>query len=47
LAFTNPNKVEPILNQDWLVVAYHRDVEIPLPDREVLLRLLAHEKMPD
>ncbi len=33
-------------NRDWLVIAYNRDADIPLPDREVLLRLLAHERMP-
>ena len=40
-------RFEPTLNQDWLVIAYHRDADIPLPEREVLLRLFAHEKMPE
>lgn len=34
-------------NKDWLVIAYSHDASIPLPDREVLLRLRAHENIPD
>jgi hypothetical protein len=40
-------RFEPISNQDWLVTAYNRDADIPPPDRETLLRLFAHEKMPE
>jgi hypothetical protein len=40
-------RFEPMFNKDWLVIAYHRDANIPLPDNEVLLRLLAHEKTPE
>jgi len=37
----------PTFKRDWLVVAYNRDADIPLPEREVLLRLLAHESIPE
>lgn len=35
------------LNRDYIVIAYSRDADIPLPDREALLRLFAHEKTPE
>jgi hypothetical protein len=41
------HRLENIFNQDWLVVAYSRESKVPLPEREVLLRLFAHENMPD
>ena len=34
-------------NQDWLVIAYNRNSRVPLPEKEVLLRLYARERMPD
>jgi hypothetical protein len=40
-------RLEAASNKDWLVIAYNRDADVPLCEREVLLRLLAHEKMPD
>ena len=40
-------RFESIFNQDWLVIAYHRNADIPLADREILLHLLAHEKLPE
>jgi hypothetical protein len=33
-------------NKDWLVVAYNRESRVPLPDKEVILRLCAHEDIP-
>jgi hypothetical protein len=36
-----------LFEQDWLVIAYSRGAHVPLPEREALLRLFAHEKMPD
>jgi hypothetical protein len=36
-------RLEPIPNKDWLVVAYSNESKVPLPDREVLLRLRAEE----
>lgn len=40
-------RFESALHQDWIVVAYSRDANIPQADREVLLRLFAHEEMPE
>jgi hypothetical protein len=40
-------RFESVLNRDYIVIAYSRDADIPLPDREVLLRLFAHEKPPE
>lgn len=34
-------------NKDWLVIAYNRNADVPTREREVLLRLLAHEELPD
>jgi len=34
-------------NKDWLVVAYNRQPRVPLLEKPVLLRLCAHEKLPD
>lgn len=35
------------LNQDWLVIAYKKQADVPLRDKEVLLHLLAHENVPE
>jgi hypothetical protein len=40
-------RLEPTFNQDWLVIAYSRGAKVPLPGRDVILRLCAHEKPPD
>ena len=40
-------RLEQPANKDWLVVAYSRESRVPLPDKETLLRLHAHERMPD
>lgn len=40
-------RLETSRNKDWLVIAYTREVSVPLPDRKDLLSLLAHEKSPD
>jgi hypothetical protein len=40
-------RLEESSNKDWLVVAYSRDEKVPLHTREILLSLLAHEKLPD
>jgi hypothetical protein len=40
-------RLETTFNQDWLVIAYSRDAQVPLPKRDVILRLRAHEKMPE
>ena len=33
--------------RDWLVVAYNRQPRVPLPEKTILLRLCAHERLPD
>jgi hypothetical protein len=40
-------RLESIFNQDWLVIAYSGGAKIPLQEKEVLLRLFAHEKIPE
>ena len=40
-------RLEAACNKDWLVIAYSRDADVPLHDRDILLRLFAHEDMPD
>ena len=40
-------RLESKPNKDWLVVAYISDAKVPLPDREVLLRLRAREDVPE
>jgi hypothetical protein len=39
-------RLEQPANKDWLVVAYNRESRVPLPEREVLLRLCAHKRIP-
>ena len=34
-------------NKNWLVIAYSRDAKVPLPDRDIILTLRAHEGIPD
>jgi hypothetical protein len=34
-------------NKDWLVVAYNREVKVPLETRAAILHLIAHETLPD
>ena len=41
------HRLESTPNKDWLVIAYSHEARIPLPDRDVVLRLQAHEKIPD
>jgi hypothetical protein len=40
-------RLELPANKDWLVVAYNRQLRVPLLEKPVLLRLCVHEKMPD
>jgi len=40
-------RLEASRNKDWLVIAYTREANVPLPDRKVLFNLFAHEKLPD
>ena len=40
-------RLEMPANKDWLIVAYSREARVPLPQKETLLRLYAHEKMPE
>jgi hypothetical protein len=40
-------RLEMPANKDWLVVAYNRQPRVPLPEKTVLLRLCAHERLPD
>jgi hypothetical protein len=40
-------RLETSCNKDWLVIAYTRETNVPLPDRKALLNLLAHEPLPD
>jgi hypothetical protein len=39
-------RLEMPANRDWLVVAYNQGPRVPVPMKEVLLRLYAHEKIP-
>lgn len=39
-------RLESTPSKDWLVVAYNRDSRVPLPEKEVLLRLWTHEDIP-
>jgi hypothetical protein len=40
-------RFESIHHRDWIVVAYSRNADIPLADREVLLHLFEQENFPD
>lgn len=40
-------RLEAARNQDWLVIAYNRDADVPLHERDDLLHLFAHQDMPD
>jgi hypothetical protein len=40
-------RLEMPAKKDWLVVAYNRRPRVPLPEKNALLRLCAHEKLPD
>src|SRR5690348_13372690 len=40
-------RLETPAKRDWLVVAYNRQPRVPLPDKTVLLRLCAQERLPD
>lgn len=40
-------RFEVTLNQDWLVIAYKQQADVPLRDQEILLHLLAHAKVPE
>jgi hypothetical protein len=40
-------RLEQPANKDWLIIAYNRESKIPLPEREVILHLRAHECIPD
>jgi hypothetical protein len=41
------HRLESIFNLDWLVVAYSRESKVPLPEKEVLLRLFGHDNLPE
>jgi hypothetical protein len=41
------HRLERAPNKDWLVVVYSHEAKIPLPDRDVILRLYAHERIPE
>jgi hypothetical protein len=38
------HRLEVRPNKDWLVIAYSHEARIPLPERDILLGLQAHEK---
>ena len=40
-------RFESMFNQDWLVIAYSGGAQIPSIEKDVLLSLFAHEKMPE
>jgi hypothetical protein len=40
-------RLEAAANKDWLVIAYHRDADVPVCEKDDLLRLIAHETLPD
>jgi len=40
-------RLDPKQNQDWLVVAYRREANVPLHEKDDLLQLMAREKTSD
>jgi len=40
-------RLETPAKRDWLVVAYNRQPRVPLPEKTVLLRMCAHERLPN
>lgn len=40
-------RLEPAFNLDWLVIGYHREASVPLPEREIIFNLRAHENLPE
>lgn len=40
-------RFESMFNQDWLLIAYSGGANIPLTEKEVILSLFAHEKIPE
>jgi len=40
-------RLESTENKDWLVVAYSREANVPLPTKEILLRLKARVDLPE
>jgi hypothetical protein len=40
-------RVEMPAKRDWLVVAYNRQPRVPLREKTILLRLCAHERLPN
>ena len=40
-------RLEMPASRDWLVVAYNRQPRVPLPEKAILLRLFAHERLPE
>ncbi len=40
-------RLETPAKRDWLVIAYNRQPRVPLSEKTVLLRLCAHERLPD
>ncbi len=40
-------RLESASNKDWLVVAYSREAQIPLPIKEVILHLYGHGDIPE
>jgi hypothetical protein len=41
------HRLESAANKDWLVIAYSYEAKVPLPGRENILTLWAHEGLPD
>jgi hypothetical protein len=39
-------RLEAASNKDWLIIAFNRESRVPLPGKEVILRLCAHESIP-
>ena len=39
-------RLEMPAGKNWLVVAYNRQPRVPRPEKTVILRLFAHEKLP-
>jgi hypothetical protein len=40
-------RLESASNKDWLVIAYSNEAKVPLRVKEVVLRLCAHENIPE
>ncbi len=41
------SRFEAMNNKNWLVIAYNRQADVPSGEKDILLTLFAHERIPD